>query len=419
MKKILFFICALVAFIAPINAIEFNMHSSFTTEAWWQKNYRFLDYPVKIIDRRDTTWGKDPHPHNKFNFFGKGIFEFNVKSDKFNAVVKFLGYKGVDNSFFEINKEYGLKYHNYVLLLTNWYFDFHINDYLSIICGKKSALTNLSKSNQNYYQENELSNMGCLLTGSAPSIQLSLHSPDLKWEFKCAVLRTDTSLMKYNNFSLSDLSTDTLLYFGEVHVPKIEGSFAFNHEFGMFGINFKIAGGFQKIKMKGVTSKDVMAEKGVFSYDVKSGVVGTNIELKLGKFKIIPHAFFGENIGLYGCPTGDPYRDWFSGFATKVYRPVHSDDDLKNSKVYGEALVVKFKPINSLQIEIGGGTVQGDHEFDNYEEKFYTPYAFYTNVCYKIHDMLEIIPEVGYFYYGPDFDYGKYTYWGIQTYIEF
>ena len=444
MKKILIFLFVLTAFISESTAVDWNFYGKFGSGIWWMKSHRFYDdtifFKEGIVIVDTALHQTDPFPVNVSDFLTYGTFGLKVKGDRFKSVVELgIHYNAFDSKAGDEGEQFYYKKFNNLASFNKWYFEWYFNDYLSILAGQDYAPTNFFPSSQAFYGENSFANIGCMYTGKSPMIQFSVHHPDDKWKAKFAVARVDTTNFQIRNKYIdASVEEDTVYYYAEVRVPKLEGSFEFNLEGESVGFECKVAGGFQRYYQLGMhhshydTTTCKWFENGWEKYPVDAYLMGANFGLKLGMFKLSLVGFGGQNVGVYGAYIGDAFGWWFDAKYMLNLMPIFTDtvpDEYLNSKLFEIAAILSLKPTDNLAFEGGVGTVGGflpgifggwtEHEEETYTREWDPTYAWYFNTQYKILERLAIKPEVGQYYYGPLFGFGKYTYWGFSTFIEF
>ena len=451
MKKILIFIFVLTAFITESTALEWDFYGKFGSGIWWMKSHRqWEDTTARIPDTTtpdpdDTiyTIEGDPFPINVSDFLSYGTFGVKLQGDKFKSVVEIgIHYNAYDTKAGGVGGDDGeqfyYKKYNNLVNFKKWYFEWYFNDYLSILAGQDYVPTNFSPSNQAFYGENSFSNVGCLYTGRHPMIQftagnqLGVEEPKgFTWKAKAAVIKIDTTNFTIRNKYIDgSVYEDTVYYYCEVKVPKLEARFEINYEGENVGFECNVAGGFQRYYQLGMhfshfdTTNCPWFENGWEKYPIDAFLVGADLRVRLGMFKLALVGFRGQNPGIYGAFIGDAFGWWFEDKYALNLTPIWTDDTLKpdqflNSQVYEVAAILSFKPMDNLVFECGGGTVQGEHASEVYTREWNPTYAWYFNTQYKILEKLQVKPEVGQYYYGPLFGFGKYTYWGLSTWIQF
>lgn len=449
MKKILLFILAL--FIAQSTAIEWKPYGKFFTGISWMKSHRFYDDTIFFKDKMgniDTVLNQtDPFPVNVSDFLALGYIGLNVTGDRFKSVVELgIHYNTYDTKAGDEGEQYYYKKYNNLTNLRKWYVEWYFNDNLSILGGQDWTPAQLLPSEQRFYDYNSFANIGCLYTGRSPMIQLSVGNQlgveeptGVSWKGKLAVVKVDTTNFKIRNKYIdASVEDDTIAYYCEVRVPKIEGSIECNLEGENLGFECKITGGFQRYYQIGYhhsqyNNSDKWFKNGWEKYPIDAFLFGANVGVKFGIFNIDLVGFGGRNVGVYGAYIGDAFGWWFDARYMLNLMPIFTDDTTKNeflnSKLMEVAAIVSMNPIDNLIFESAVGTVGGflpgifgslsDHEEEVYAREWDPTYAWYFHFRYKILDKLEVTPEIGQYYYGPLFGFGKYTYFSLSTWIEF
>ncbi len=415
MKKNAMFLILFALFIIPSHALDLDTYGKFATGAWWMYKYEY--YWDTIKTESDTTMGEDPAPAIISDFLTGGTLGIKAKGDKIGGCLELGIAKNLYDSELWTDKQELIAKFNYILGLKKWYMEFYFNDYLSLLCGRDIAPTCFLRSNQGFYGGNGFNNIGCLFTGSNPMFKLSVGPPEPKWKFQLAVVKIDTVNLRIDNNASDPLSSKQYHYKNEVKVPKIEGSFEFSLGEDFVGFEGEIVGGYQRFRQIGVTNSDVWNK--VKKYKVNSFVVGGDFELRLGGFKMIVDLFGGYNIGIYGVYVGDVYGWWFEDEYTMILYPIIAGEIVHTSKIFEIANIYKYEPTDAILFEFGAGAVLGNHTFEEYKNMWHPTFAWYFLCGYTFFDMLQVTPEIGQYWYGPDDGFGRYTYWGLSTFIEF
>ena len=431
MKKLLIVLTMLLIAV-PISAGDFDVYGKIGMAGWWMKSYRFYEDSVKGIDTiitpEDTTivwkWDEDSIPMNTNIFKPIGMLGIKFKGDRFGSCIELgIGLNTYDSKIYGMVDN--LTIHQKRLqsiYLKKWYVEWYMNDYFTLLFGKELALTNFFPSNQGFNGGTGLNNVGCLSTGSYPLFKLSIHDPDKIVEGKFAVIRPDTSVVQY----LSTSGPNTY-YHCETKMPKFEGGFKVNIDKDFFAFNGQAAGGFMRYT-SAAHDKNISADDA--KININSWVVGGDIGFKIGPVKVAYDLFFGQNVGTYGVWVGDAFGWWREADFMRPFFPVHEvildtngiptdEGVIRNGKAYEMAVVLNVKPIDFLSFELGGGTVNGDHDFKKYRDRWDKTYAWYVLSVLTLFEHLEITPEVGQYWWGPHRGFGRYTYWGLNTLIDF
>ena len=440
MKRLLI-VYSVLLIALPISAGDFDVYGKIGMAGWWMKSYRFYHDSVDtvismIIDTsvipNDTTfdttdiWDEDSIPMNTNIMKPIGKLGIKFKGDRFGGCIE-LGF-GMNT---HDSKMYGdpatltnFQKRSHFISLRKWYFEWYINDYLTLLFGKELALTNFFPSNQGFNGGTGLNNVGCLSTGSYPLFKFSIHDPDKIVEGKLAVIKADTSVVQYLNTSGPDT-----YYHCETKMPKFEGGFSVNIEGDFISHTSNFAAGF--VRYTSVAhNKDVSADDS--KININSWIVGGDLTYKLGIVKVSYDMFFGQNIGTYGAWIGDAFGWWriadfmkpFYPVDVPIYEyiggiPVFMGDSICDGKAAEVALIVNVKPWDFLAFECGGGTVMGNHEYGDYKERWDKTYAWYVLSELTLFEHFKVSPEVGQYWWGPHRGFGRYTYWGLNTLISF
>ena len=441
MKKLLIVYTVLLIAV-PITAGDFDVYGKIGMAGWWMKSYRFYhDSTGKIIDTiidttvvpLDTTidttivWDEDSIPMNTNIINPIGKLGIKFKGDRFGSCIE-LGFRMNTHD----TKMYGnpstltnYQKRSHFFYLRLWYLEWYINDYFTFLVGQDYAPTCFHEtSNQAFNGYTCLCNVGCLYTDRYPMFKLSIHDPDKIVEGKLAVIRPDTSVVQYLNTSGPDT-----YYHCETKMPKFEAGFSVNIEGDFMSHTANFAGGFARYSSvahhEEINARDAQL-------DINSWVVGGDLTYKVGIVKLSYDMFFGQNIGTYGVWVGDAFGWWriadfmkpFYPVDVPIYEyiggiPVFKGDSICDGKAAEMALIINVKPWDFLAFECGGGTVIGSHEYEDYEARWDKTYAWYVQSVLTLFEHLNITPEVGQYWWGPHRGFGRYTYWGLNTLIDF
>ncbi len=421
MRKILIFLTVLIAFTAPSMGMEFNTYMKFSTGMWWMKSYRFYD-DAKF----DSLYNRAeyPFPVNTGDFLTGGTLGFKSKGDKLETVVEVGIKKNVYDAWMTMdNKDHSYRKFNYAPYLKKWYANIFFNDYFSVLAGQDFSPSCFFPSDQAFLGGTCFLNIGCLYTGRHPMIKLNFHHPDQIWEIQGAVIKQDTANIRYPGMYNEDYGRlDTVRYYADVRVPKLKCSFTLNIEQGIFSIYDRIVTGYQTNDQTATNEK--WFEGGVEKQEVKSYVIGNDFRVKIGPVSLAFDAFYGQNLMQYGAYIGDAFGWWFTDTYMLVFTPKTSPDTLDNgaflnSRVFEWSAIASYKITDWFKLEGGFGRVVGYHDFEGYAEQWNPTIAWYFQPAFKLYDKLELKPEIGQYNYGPNDGFGKYLYWGFDTYIEF
>ena len=244
MRKIFFIYIALLM-AAPVMAMDFDLFGALELGIWWDRRERWYDDTIEInIDTStndtDAIMGADSLPILNNSWVPHGKFGFKLKTDRWTGCFEL----GISNNIYEMNLSGAtgmkiLKRENIFLYLRKWYGAFDINDYLSLLIGQDYAPANFLISDQAFYDNNSMTNLGCLYTSRIPMVQLTIGG-DIGESFnlkgRVAALKPDTIII---GFRLNELESEV-----ETKVPKVEGRVDVGLDKEIFGFNVGFAGGF-------------------------------------------------------------------------------------------------------------------------------------------------------------------------------
>lgn len=418
MKKTVIAFTLLGLFSGAVQALEIVPYGKFYTGAWWMHKHTWYweEHTVINNDGSVDTVMEDPGPSTISDFLTGGGLGITAKGERFKGCVEI----GIANNLYDFAGEgprlISYNKYNYALYLKKWFLELFLNDYISVMGGQDYALTCFSSSEQGFYGYNSFSNVGCLYTGRNPMVKFTVAHPDKIWGINLAVIKIDTVNLVIDNKLLDIVNGEEIIYKNEIRIPKLEGSFGWDIGGGdIFGFSGKLVGGFQRFYQIGVHDKQLGELK---KFPVNSFVTGAELKVKLGPVNTNVAVFGGYNVGTYGAFVGDVFGWWFDDKYSLILYPIILDK-VYNSKIIEVALINNIKPTERLIFELGAGTVLGNHTAKEYKEIWHPTLAWYFLGGYKFFDMLRIEPEIGQYWYGPKEGFGRYTYWGLKSYVEF
>lgn len=419
MKKYLL-IFILISFVIPVSSADVDIYGKFGMSNWWMKSERFYNDSIDkdtVIIGNDTSiskiWGADSMPIVSCNMLPFGKLGLAFKSDRFGGCVEFSISMNTYDNFYTYNPTTHrfFKKSSYYAAISKWYGEWYINDNFTLLAGKNTAPACFFPSNQAFWRENGLNNVGCLYTGSHPMMQLSIHDANKIVNCKIAAIKPDTTLLKVKN-----KDTWRMSYVGQTKMPKFEGSVEINLDKDLFGFRFEGAGGFQRYTSI-VFGSDLPADESYL--DINSWVAGADLGIRLGPVSLTYDIFYGMNIGTYGVYIGEQFGWWRIADYMRPFYPIQEVDTMNNGYALEMAAIVQYKPIEMLSIEAGGGTVIGTHDYEEYKERWDQTYAWYFQSQLHLFEHLTVTPEVGQYIYGPHMGFGRYIYGGFNFFIQF
>lgn len=432
MKKLLFVIAALTM-ITPAKGADFDVYGKINMGVWYMDFERFYDDTINVVVdvHQDTigdsvfwvydstiTMGSDSMDMIVSDWIPFGTIGLKFTSDRFGGCIEM----GVHGNLYDSRlggsithfKQYR-KYYDFITM-KRWYAEWYINDIFTLLFGKAVAPTNFSPSNQVFWAGYGFNNIGCLSTGSSPMFQLGINALDGGIEGKLAVIKPDTTTLIIRNATAENVS-----YQSSAKLPKFEAGFKYSIEKDNFSTYGNFAGGFQRYESVLFSTSTI---KDSSYLEISSWVVGCDLGIKIGPVSLALDAFYGENIGIYGVFVGDEFGWWRTHKYMSVFYPkhVHVENkgwELQNGQAFEAAAILTIKPLDLLAFEGGVGTVIGTHENPEYDAHFHNTIAWYGQIELTILGLLRITPEVGRYDYGPLLGFGRYTYWGLNTGIDF
>lgn len=403
-------------FALPLSAMaaDFDFYGTIQMDAWWIRMERFYEGTIDTSINGDTVFKDDSIPVVTSSLFPEGKFGIKFNKDRFSGVVEF----GIHNNVYRgllardvFTREY-LKKRKNALTLRKWYAECNLTDFFTLTVGQTYLPGCFIVSNQAFFGGNSFLNSGCLYTGQHPMFQITLGDPDGMFQGKLAFCQSDTFSLAANE------ANDDYKYVGETKLPKIEGSLGFKLEKGIFSVDTRVAGGFQKYGFVGMNR--VIPEKEART-TVEAFVLGFTGAFKVWWFSPSINLFYGKNLGIYGVYVGDAFRWWQESDYIRIFFP--SFDPLKNKMNNGTALemnaVLNIKPMDLFSVEGGIGYVTGDHDNAAFSHLWNPQVSWYGQTTFTFFEVLDITAELGQYVFGPYFGGGRYLYWGTAMTAEF
>lgn len=437
MRK-MFFIYVALLMAAPVMAVDFDLYGNLELGIWWDRRERWYDDTNEInintsTNDTDVVWGADSLPVFNSSWVPWGKFGFKLKTDRIAGCFEL----GISNNIYEMNLSGAtgmkiLKRENIFLYLRKWYGKFDINDYLSLLIGQDYAPANFLISDQAFYDNNAMTNLGCLYTGRIPSVQLTIAGEigtGLNLKGRVAALKPDTIII---GFRRNELESEV-----ETRAPKAEARVDVDFETETFGFNAGLMGGF--VRYYSLLRADPSIPKDSFRVDVNCYVFGGEATIKAGPVTVSGTFSKSQNPAAYGIASGNRW-EW-RGSATDpktkdIYIPFHyfewdttitANDttieqvwDIRNSDFFQWAVIAKVKPWEFLGFEGGFGWQTVEHEYETYNSYFDDRFVWYFQTLITLFESFHITPEVGQFYWGAEYlQGGRFTYWGIRSVFDF
>ena len=248
----------------------------------------------------------------------------------------------------------------------------------SLGIGQNYTPVNVFKSSQVYGGDAGLLDVGGIYGGRLDMIQLNLKEAGLK-------------------VALVEPATDDLGTGGDVDttLPKIE--LAWGKSFGAFSLN--VVAGYNSYTIESLTVDESVA----------STVIGVGFGGSFGPANIGANAYMGTNTGQYGL--------WQQGAADAVA----DGTDVENCSTTGFLIAVGFKATETMNLELGAGSVSHTSDAAGIDEAD-TTMAYYAQATIPLAKTFFIVPEVGSYNYGDDntgATEGTMTYFGAKWQMNF
>ena len=425
MKKLLILITAL-SFAITLNAADFDIYGKMGMSAWWMKSEGLHMDTLEWDSLNNPIDHEDSIPINTNMMTPFGTLGFKFKGGVFGGCIEMNTRMNTYDSKLSGSPTYmvNFKKRRTFISMEKWYAEWYINEFMTLLMGQDYAPTNFFPSNHAFNGGTGLHDVGCLYTGAYPMFQLSIHDGNKIFEGKVAAIKVDTTCINY-----LDESSHSVHHHCETKAPKVEGSFAVNFDKEFFGVNGKVAGGFQQYNTIAY-KKQIIEDKCRLA--VTSYVVGGDVGAKVGPAKLSCDVFYGQNIGAYGVSFGYEWGWWRINDYMRPYFPIHektfdttiSPTDttidtvgvMRNCTTLEVAGILNVKPLEWLAFEGGGGVILGEHEYKYFDDKWKMVYAWYFQAEVKIFEQLVITPEVGQY----NFEKNRgFIYWGLNSLVEF
>lgn len=393
---------------------DIDIYGKIQMDAWWIRMERFYEGEVDSSISPDNFFSDDSIPVVTGSFFPGGALGFKFSTDRLNGCIEL----GVHSCIYQGELLGDVFYRQYLKkrklspFLKKWYAEWLINDYLGLLFGQDFSPGCFFTSNQAFFGGNSFLNSGCLYTGRHPMLQLSVHDPNKRIEFKIAASPSDTFSFPPN------VAMDEYKFVGERKLPKFEGSLGIELEKNILSLSFKFAGGYQKYSFVSIPP-DTIAEEA--RQTVEAFVIGATNKVKIGPVTPSVNCFYGRNLGIYGVYVGDPFRWWQISEYIRIFYPVYDRgiNKIQNGWAFEINGLLNIQPWEILFWEGGFGYVTGGHEDDRCDIFWYPQYSWYNQISITLFENLKLSGEIGQYIFGPYFGGGRYLYWGGGSVIEF
>ena len=425
MRKLLFTILTLAAIVLPLKAADFDIYGRMYPSVWFTKTERFYDDSIGLDSDSNIIYDSDSIPLYYCTLWPYGTLGFKFKSDIIGACfeigIRQGAYEGMITS--EANTPLMQVREHMIVYAKNFYAEWYISDWMTLLIGKSAAPACFGSSNQRFYGGNSFSNTGNLWTGSNAMFQLAfgsnLSADDLEsgflWEAKVAAIKVDSVAIWFRNKENT---------FSQAKFPKFEGSAGLHFEKDFFCASLEFGGGYQQYIL---STQDPFVPKEDSEEPIDCYVLGVESKVKLGPVTAAYDWVWGKNVGSYGADIGNPFvwRGTGRSDVVDIFYPIH-EFDIQNQEwnmAEGKAVemcgILNVKPLDWLSFEGGYGYIHAKHEYRKYDSLWNDTHAYYGQVQVKIANLLSVSPEAGQYFYGHKPGYGRFTYWGIELAIGF
>lgn len=210
--------------------------------------------------------------------------------------------------------------------------------------------------------------------------------------------------------------------------PKFEGSADCNaNVLGPFRLNAKVAGGWETYEC--VSPVYISA----YHPDSSGAPITAWVYGAHGSIQITSPLFLslsvdfsmGQNLGSYGLYVGNPFVNRLSSNVADladIFYPKFSGSKALNSTTDMWNIIAAARPLSWLALEGGYGLTHADHE--QYKDtavvrRWHDMSVLYGQAAIKVMNAITFTPEFGQYLYGPKKGYGRMTYFGLATRLDF
>ena len=248
----------------------------------------------------------------------------------------------------------------------------------SLLVGQAFSPLNINYSNQVWWDDTNLTDMGGVYSSRNPMIQLTFG------EFKIALLETDTLVP-------SSGTSET-----EVKRPKVEASYRIKGD----AWEFKLAGGYSSYHLI-YRGND---------YKLNSWIAAAGGKVNVGPFLLAGTFWGGQNPGTYTLQN--------QAYDTPLFDT--SSGAVIDCDGYGYTLIAGYTLNDMFYFETGYGETKADIDYGGYVKD--RVYSYYIQSRITLAPGVFVIPEVGLVHWGNDrisIDYGETVYYGAKWQINF
>ncbi|MBN1127425.1 MAG: hypothetical protein JXA71_00460 [Chitinispirillaceae bacterium] len=430
MKRFLLSLMIGGTFCSVMAAVDHEFYSTIATGAWWMRSERF--YADTAFSNDTANAGKkikDSLPINSVNFLPYGTLGYKVSKGPFRGCIEMGVVYGVYDFVISGNPTYqylGQK-KTFLVYAKSWYATWLANDYMTFLLGRDFTPANFFPSNQAFWKENSFNNIGCMYTGRSPMFQLTMSSGGKAVEGKIALVQPDTTSIWILGRE-SAINSEQNRYFTETNMPKYEGSFGVTLDAGSLAFNAMLAGGYQAFTNVLITENpDLSAANS--KHPIESWVGGLDLGVRFfNRLSLSCDMFYGKNVAVYSVAVGNSFNWWKISNFLLPYGPqltYNLPDDppeivvVRNGYIGEIALIVNAALKENVSLEAGAGTIGGRHDYSEYISKWNPAFAWYFQSSFDVLGSLKIVPEVGQYIWGPHKGFGRTTYVGLNTKVDF
>jgi hypothetical protein len=314
----------------------------------------------------------------------------------------------------------------YYATVRRFFAEVHFSNTLSLILGQDYVPICFVSSNQMFYDNNSFGNTGSLYGGKKPMLAFKFSNmkdaSNSGCEAQLAAIKVDTCSVPFLNATAPLTSSK---------FPKMEASLSgrLNTELSAIPLTMecKIAGGFQEYELVRKIGDVGYNFDSLYRQPVDCYVMGAHGGIKFGPVSLMGDFATGQNWGPYGLYIGNPfiYRGDQLSYLVNIYYPSFSTAPSgggiwKNNATAKMAdIIVNVKASPWLAFESGYGWVHAENQDEAISSEWRDSRAFYFQSAITVLDVITFTPEIGIYYYGPAYGYGRLLYAGFGTKVDF
>lgn len=414
-----------VSAVSAADLKDISIYGSVMMGTWLDKTEKFLDDKYSYTPPWDTIFGPDTRPDYQFNILPYGNLGIRFKGNKIGATFE-MGVQRTLRFAYVPSATLGEIYRveQYSASIRRFFAEWYINGHLTFLVGQDYVPICFFSSNQMYYDNNSFGNSGSLYGGRKPMLEMiysNFHKTSRSGiEAKLAAIRVDTIGVPY---------TDDLKPIINSKFPKFETSFEGKLNNGDLTLNGKIAGGFQQFdlaRQMGTNSIYYIPDSQIVQH-INCYVGGIHASARISSVSLKTDFSFGQNFGVYGLYIGNPfvYRGLSLAYLAEIFNPSIGTDITtgafvqNNNRTQMADVIAGLKATPWLSFEAGIGWVHATNGDSTVSANWHDMWSGYFQSEIKIKEIVVFTPEIGMYYYGPKWGYGRMFYAGFGTRFDF